>query len=129
MTVVLGVVLATFVAFVGSSIYYAGVVPFERRRLGESAVDRGRPRPWQIGSELVRTALVASVVAWVTHAAGLSTFPGVLGLALMLWIGFPAVLLAGSVTWEKVPVLTATMHAGDWLLKLLVVAVAIGLLH
>jgi hypothetical protein len=46
-----------------------------------------------------------------------------------LWAGFPLVLLTGSVIWEKVHPATAAMHAGDWLIKLLLIAVIIGLLH
>ena len=29
--------------------------------------------------------------------------------------------------WEKVPTVTALLHAGDWLLKLIVTAVIVGL--
>jgi hypothetical protein len=31
--------------------------------------------------------------------------------------------------WEKVHQATAAMHAGDWLLKLLLIALAVALLH
>ena len=44
-------------------------------------------------------------------------------------VGFPLVLLTGSVIWEKVHPGTAAMHAGDWLLKLLLIAVTLSLLH
>jgi hypothetical protein len=44
-------------------------------------------------------------------------------------LAFPVVLLTGSVMWEKVAPVTAAMHSGDWLLKLALIAVAIGLLH
>ncbi len=50
-------------------------------------------------------------------------------LALLLWVGLPFVLLTGSVLWEKVHPATAAMHAGDWLLKLLLIALIVGLLH
>jgi hypothetical protein len=50
-------------------------------------------------------------------------------LALITWAGFPSVLLTRSVIWEKVHPATAAMHAGDWLLKLLIVAIVLGLLH
>jgi hypothetical protein len=48
-------------------------------------------------------------------------------LALVLWLGFPFVLLTGSMMWEKVPAVTAILHAGDWLLKLIVISVIVGL--
>jgi len=48
-------------------------------------------------------------------------------LGLALWLGFPFVLLTGSMMWEKVPAVTAILHAGDWLLKLVVICVIVGL--
>ena len=52
---------------------------------------------------------------------------GPVQLALALWIGFPVVLLTGSVIHEKVPPMLAAIHAGDWLLKLLVITTAVAL--
>jgi hypothetical protein len=46
-----------------------------------------------------------------------------------VWIGFPVVLLAGSVFHENVPFRLAALHAGDWLVKLLVIAVIVGVWH
>src|SRR5918992_5696918 len=48
-------------------------------------------------------------------------------LGLALWIAFPVVLLIGSVIWEREPPMLVTIHAGDWLLKLLVIAVIVTL--
>jgi hypothetical protein len=47
-------------------------------------------------------------------------------LGLVLWIGFPVVLLVGSVYHEKVPPRLAAIHAVDWLLKLLAIATIVG---
>jgi hypothetical protein len=44
-----------------------------------------------------------------------------------LWLGFPLVLLTGTMIWDLVPTVTALLHAGDWLLKLLVISVIVGL--
>ncbi len=38
-------------------------------------------------------------------------------------------LLAGSVIWENVPWKLAALHAGDWLVKLLVIAVIVSVWH
>jgi hypothetical protein len=127
--VVLGIAVAAVAAFVVSSVYYAAATPVEQRVLGDAATDRGRPGPWKIGSELVRTTVVAAVFAWIASRAHGLAVPGALGLALAAWLAFPVVLLSGSVMWERVAPVTAAMHAGDWLLKLALIAVAIGLLH
>ncbi|BDD83875.1 hypothetical protein TPB0596_36380 [Tsukamurella pulmonis] len=49
--------------------------------------------------------------------------------AVVLWVAFPLVLLTGSIIWERVPWQTAAIHAGDWLLKLVLIAIVLGLLH
>jgi hypothetical protein len=127
--IVAGVVIAAVAAFLVSSVYYTAVTPLERRVLGDAAMDRGRPPAWKVPTELLRTAIVASVFAWTASRAGLQSLPGGLALAVVLWVGFPVVLLTGSIVWERVAPITATIHAGDWLLKLLLFAVIIGLLH
>jgi hypothetical protein len=38
----------------------------------------------------------------------------------------PAIILTGSVVHENVPWRLAAIHAGDWLLKLVVLAVIVG---
>lgn len=127
--IVVGVVVAVVAAFVISSVYYTAVTPLERRALGEAALDRGRPQAWKVLTELLRTAVLASVFAWVAVRTALESLPGSLALAVVVWLGFPLVLLTGSVIWERVPRVTAAIHAGDWLIKLVLLAVAIGLLH
>ena len=125
----LGIVAAAVAAFVLSSVYYAAATPFERRSVGAAALDRGRPQAWKVVTELLRTAVVASVFAWIAHRSGdLDVRHGVV-LALAAWVGFPLVLLTGSVIWERVHPATAALHAGDWLLKLLLIATILGPLH
>lgn len=128
--IALGIAVSAVAAFVASSVYYAVVTPVERRLLGDRALDRGaRPAPWKVAAELLRTALVATVFAWIAANTDLLALPGTLGLAVVVWLGFPFVLLTGSVVWDDVPPLTATMHAGDWLLKLVLIGAVLGALH
>jgi hypothetical protein len=128
--IVAGVVVAAVAAFVVSSVYYTALTPLERQVLGDAALDRGgRPPAWKVLTELLRTAIVASVFAWTASRARLQSIPGSLALAVVLWAGFPVVLLTGSIVWERVAPITAAIHVGDWLLKLLLLAVIIGLLH
>ena len=48
-------------------------------------------------------------------------------LALALWVALPVLLLVGSVQWDKVPPMLAAIHAGDWVLKLLIVTLIVTL--
>jgi len=83
----------------------------------------------KVVAELLRTTVTAAVFAELADQAGALDLPAGAALALLVWLGFPLVLLTGSVLWEQVPPVTAAVHAGDWLLKLLLVALLIGLLH
>jgi len=124
-----GVAAAAVAAFLLSSVYYVAATPVERRVVGEAALDRGGPQPWKVLSELLRTAILASAFAWIADRAGDLDISHAIVLALVLRVGFPLILLTGSVIWEHVHPVTAAMHAGDWLIKLLLIAVILGLLH
>jgi len=113
----LAIAVSVVTVFVLSSVYYSVV--------GHQAGDGTRPAPWQVLLELCRSALVVIVFAALADRLGLG-FGGALVLALVLFAAFPFVLLSGSVMWDKVAWRIAATHAGDWLLKLLVIAAIVG---
>src|SRR5438132_10900924 len=76
--------------------------------------------------ELVRCLVLAYVIARFTALLGVSSWMGAVHFGLFLWIGFPVILLAGSVLWENVPWKVAAIHAGDWLVKLLVIPIVVS---
>jgi hypothetical protein len=124
---VISVVVASIVVFVLSSAYYALLTPAEKRLLGERAPDRGdRPPPPKILLELARSLVVATVIAGLARYAGLTGMGPAVVLGLVLWLGFPAMLLTGSMMWEKTPAVTAALHAGDWLIKIVVTSAIVG---
>ncbi|HEY3471001.1 MAG TPA: DUF1761 domain-containing protein [Amycolatopsis sp.] len=122
---VLSVLGASVAAFVVSSVWYAlfGKVWARLSAAGAGA----RPTPWRMGAEFGRTLVLVAVFAALAAAVGVTGVPGALGLALLAWAGFPVVILAGSVLHERVPVGLAALHAGDWLVKIAVVAVVLGI--
>ncbi|MGC5012912.1 DUF1761 domain-containing protein [Streptosporangium sp. DT93] len=121
----LAVAVATVTAFLLSAVWY---MAFGARlaRLSDAYASAERPPAWTAVAELGRGALVATVLAWLAGEVGVDGWPRALGLACVLWVGFPVVLLAGSVLHERVPWRLAAVHAGDWLLKLAVIAVIVG---
>jgi hypothetical protein len=70
-----------------------------------------------------------SAAAGLSARLGIVTWTGAVLFGLALWIGFPVLLLAGSVFHENVPWRLAALHAGDWLVKLLVIAAIVGVWH
>jgi hypothetical protein len=122
------VLIAGISVFLLSSIYYIALTPVEVRMLGPAAPARGgRPSPPKALLEIARSVLVGAVIAGVARACHLHSVGSTVLLGLVLWLGFPQVLLTGSMMWDKVPTVTAVLHAGDWLLKLLVISAIVGL--
>lgn len=113
-------------AFVISSTWYAIFGNQMASLRGGEAAESGSIAAWKIAVELLRSAVVALAIAWGIGRLGLTDVRSALGLALVLWVAFPVVLLAGSVIWENVPTRLAAIHAGDWLVKLGAVSVIVA---
>ncbi len=121
----LSVLLATVAAVALSATYYA-LAPAPAPTTG-GAPGPSPSAPVQAVTELVRSGAVAALVAGLMSAAGWAGAGQGLLLGLSLWT-LPVVLLLGSVVHEGTPSRAAALHAGDWLLKLLVVGLLVGLL-
>jgi hypothetical protein len=123
----LAIAAAAVVAFVLSGVWYA-IFGDRLSRLHPAYAEGGSPSGSDLVVELVRNLVVATVVASLISRLPVETWPGALMLAVALWVGFPVVLLAGSVYHEKVPAQLAAIHGGDWLLKLLAIAVIVSVM-
>lgn len=121
---VIAVLTASVAAFVVSSVWYTAFGKVWARLSPAGA--EARPAAWRMGAEFGRTLVLVAAFAVLATAAGVRGVPGALGLALPVWAGFPLVILAGSVLHERVPVRLAALHAGDWLVKIVVVAAIVG---
>lgn len=120
------ILAATVAAFAVSGAWYAG---FGSQLAGLSAAysEAARSPAWTILAELVRSFVVATVLAGLAVGIGTVGWTGAVALGLVVWIGFPAMILSGSVIHEQVPWKLAAIHAGDWLVKLLAIALIVGL--
>jgi hypothetical protein len=123
----LGILVSTILAFVASFIYYIAFAK-ERRKLSPAAADSKRPNPKLILSELGKNLVISFVVGLFVHRLGLSNLTGAINFSFIIWIGFPVMILLSSVMYEKVPWKLAAIHAGDWLLKLLIITIVLMLL-
>jgi Protein of unknown function (DUF1761) len=84
---------ATLAAFVFSTVWYI-VFAKPRRELSDAAaVATRRPPPLKIAGELIRNIFLAYVLAYVLAETGVTAVGGTMRLGLILWIGFPVVLL------------------------------------
>ncbi|MDX6282553.1 MAG: hypothetical protein QOH03_3624 [Kribbellaceae bacterium] len=120
------VVVSAVAVFMVSSVWYIAFAKARSALLGAPSADE-RPSPGKVLLELGRSALVAAVIAGLAAHLELSGVGPALLLGLVLFAGFPFVLLTGSVIWDGVNPKLAAIHGGDWLLKLLVISLIVGL--
>lgn len=121
----LAVLAATIAAFVLSSTYYA-VFGAPLAEVSDAAATDERPPPWKLAVELLRSLVLASVVAGLAAQGEIDGWAGGLLLGVALWIGFPLVLWTGALIHESTPWRLAVIHAGEWLAKLIVMAVIVS---
>ncbi len=123
------VVVSAVAAFAVSSLWY---VVFGKERMELLGTDPGatadmrRVPAWKKLGELVRGLIVAYVLARFVVLLGIVDWRAAVQLGAWVWIGFPAMILAGSVMWDKRPWKLAAIHAGDWLAKILLMVVILG---
>ena len=117
--------LATAAAVAASGTWYAA---FGRRlaQLDDAYAEDTAAAGWIVPVELARSGTVAVTVSALAARTGVTRPREALRLGLALWTAFPVVLLTGSVVHEKVPWRLAAIHAGDWLVKLLLVSLVTG---
>lgn len=120
----LAILAATIAAFMSGATYYA-VFGEQLAEVSDAAAAGGQPPPWKLAVELLRCLIIAAVVAGLASQGGIDEWTGGLLLGLALWIGFPFVLWTGAMIHEDTPLKLAVIHGGDWLVKLLVVALIV----
>ena len=126
----LAVVAATVAAIVASSLWYIVFGKARVELLGKepgATVDTRKPQPAKIAVELFRTLIVTYVLARFVVLLGITSWLGAVQLGIWLWVGFPFMILSGSVLWDKRPWKLAAIHGGDWLMKLLLIAVILAI--
>ena len=86
-------------------------------------------QPWKMLVVIVQSLVLALVLAYVLGLLGKIGWLEAVGVGIVLWIGLSAVQWVGSMLWENVPVKMAAIHAGDWLVKLVLIAGIVGVWH
>jgi Protein of unknown function (DUF1761) len=127
----LAIFTAALVVFVVSTVWYI-VFASARGSLTptvNATQASTRPPLWKVILEIIRSLVVASVVAGLANRLGITDVWSAVLLGLVMWIGFPIILLSGSVIWDNIPWKIAAIHAGDWFLKLVIISVIVGVWH
>jgi Protein of unknown function (DUF1761) len=124
----LAVLVAAVVVFVLGWLWYSPLLfykPWMRARgLDPDAAMAGAKMPvGKLVIEFIRCFVLAYIIAIFLGSHDVTGWFGAVHFGLLLWIAFPVVLLTGSVLWDNTPTKVAAIHAGDWLVKLLVIPI------
>jgi len=115
------VVVTGFVAFAASLCWYSpilfGGIWMRLRTSGAEAPG------WTMLLAPLRELIVAYVLAQLLVRLAITSWRGAASLALGLWFAFHAVGMAGAVIWDHMPWPLGAVHAGDWLMKMLLMAI------
>jgi hypothetical protein len=123
----LAIVVAAVAAFVASVVWYAlfGNAMTELRQADPAAAANSGTSVWTVLFVVAQSLVVAFMVAYFLSRLGIIGWQGAVGVGALVWV-FPAAILLGSVVHEGIPLMLAAIHAGDWLVKLLLIAVIVG---
>ena len=121
------VIIAAGVAFVLGALWYSpllfGKAYLEERAMNPAAMADMRPPVWELVGEFAKNLVVAFVIAYLVVRLGVGDWKSALQLGLWIWVGFQAMLLMGAVLHEHMPWTLYTIHAGDALVKTLLMTV------
>jgi hypothetical protein len=123
----LRIAAAALAAFVASLAWYAvfGSAMVELSGADPSTAASTVSPAWAMLFVVAQSLVVASALAYFVSRLGIVDLRAALRLGALVWI-FPASILLGSVVHENVPLALAAIHAGDWLVKLLLMSVLLG---
>ena len=126
----LAVIVAAVAAIVVGAVWYSpllfGKAYMKLRGMNPDATTNRRPPAGELIAEFVRYVVIAFVLALFVVRLGVVGLTSALELGLGLWFGFQAMLLLGSVIHEKMPWTLYAIHAGDALVKTVLMAVILG---
>jgi hypothetical protein len=128
----LAVFVAAVAVFILGWLWYSPLLFFKPwmrlRGLDPEAAMAGAKMPGgKLLVELVRCIVLAFAISLFLSHLGVHTWRGAIHFGLLYWVGFPVVILVGSVLWENMPWKVAAIHAGDWLVKMVVISLIVTL--
>lgn len=128
----LSVLVTAVAAFVMSSVWYTVFGKARMKLLDQdprATADMRKVPAWKKAAELVRELVIAYVVARFVVLLGVADWKTAVQLGFWLWFGFVFMILVGAVVWDNVPWRLTAIHAGDWLVKLPLMAVILAAWH
>ena len=126
----LALAVAVLTAFIVSGLWYSPLL-FGRQWLALRGKDASTAKGKKMTAarmigEIVRVLIIAFVLSHFVSVLGVESILGAIELALWIWVGFYAIILAGSVIHDQVPWKLAAIHAGDGLVRIILITIIIS---
>lgn len=122
----LAVIVTGLVAFAFSLLWYSPLLFGDIWMESRGAAVASTPA-WKMLIAPLRELIVAFVLAHLIARLGISGWRSAAALGFWLWLAFHAVQMAGAVIWDDMPLALGAVHAGDWLMKMLLMSVMLSL--
>ena len=121
------VLVAAVTALVTSALWYVvfGNAWLTLRGIDPSTAEM-TPQAWQMVGQVTRNLVVAFVLAHLLRWLRATTWKRALQVGLLVWFGFEAMAVAGSVLHENYPLGLYLIHVGDALQATLLMALILG---
>jgi hypothetical protein len=125
----LPVLVATAAIFIAGWLWYSPLL-FLKPWLRLRGMDPSAPMPGtmpfgKMAIELVRCFILSYMVAHLITNMELHHLKSAVHAGLFYWAAFPVMFLVGPVNWENMSWKLAAIHAGDWLVKLLLIPIIV----
>ena len=121
------VLVAAAAILVTSALYYimVGSAWLRLRGIDPSTAEMTPPL-WQMTGQVARNLVVATVLAHLLRWLEVATWKRALQVGLLVWLGFQAMAVVGSVLHEGYPLGLYLIHVGDALQATLLMALILG---
>ena len=120
------VVAIGIMAFILSLIWYSPLVFGKIWMEYRNAPVQSSPA-WTMAFAPLRELIAAYVLALLITRLMINDWKKAVKLILLLWLAFHAVGMAGAIIWDNMPWQLGMVHAGDWLMKMIFMAVVLSL--
>ena len=121
------VITTGVIAFALSLIWYSPILFGEiwmKYRAGTA------PTPdWTMLFAPLRELIASYVIALLITELKLTDSKSAIKFIFLLWIAFHAVGMAGAVIWDNMAWQLGLVHAGDWLMKMIFMAIVLSVWH
>jgi len=118
------VITTGVVAFLLSILWYSPLLFGNIWGQYRHAPNPGIPA-WTMAFAPLRELLASFVLAHLIVQLNLRDWKAATGLMLLLWTAFHAVGMAGAILWDNMQWQLGTVHAGDWLMKMLFMGIVL----